>query len=393
MQLQNLNSIKKEISQLDWNFTNAKTTYFTHDIHPYSAKFIPQIANNLIKIISNENDVVLDPFCGSGTTALECLLEKRNSVNTDLNPLSKIIGVAKTSKVNTKIKKELDSIILEIKNQIDKPTTKPQLYDLFPNIPNMSKWFHQNTITELSFLRNKIISIDTTVGKCIFQTILSKTVNQVSNQQEETRYAATEKEIPVNYTYKLFLRNFKKIWSKIEETNSHMDNHNAHFQTVDLRVPISKNSLSLIQKNSIDAVITSPPYPNATDYHLYHRFRLFWLGYDPRDLAKNEIGSHLRHQKEGTGFIDYMKEMELCMKNIYLALKHGKYAAFVIGDGIFNKQVFRSAEELSKIGEKVGFKKIMIQERNIHQTRRSFLKPGRRAKLEKILILQKIDRK
>ena len=101
----------------------------------------------------------------------------------------------------------------------------------------------------------------------------------------------------------------------------------------------------------------------------------------------------MRHQKEGTGFIDYMKEMELCMKNIYLALKHGKYAAFVIGDGIFNKQVFRSAEELSKIGEKVGFKKIMIQERNIHQTRRSFLKPGRRAKLEKILILQKIDRK
>ena len=46
------------------------------------------------------------------------------------------------------------------------------------------------------------------------------------------------------------------------------------------------------------------------DYHLYHRFRLFWLGFDPRKLAKIEIGSHLRHQKEATGFSAYLGEMK-----------------------------------------------------------------------------------
>ena len=229
-------------------------------------------------------------------------------------------------------------------------------------------------------------------GKCIFQTAFSKTVNQVSNQQEETRYASTPKQIPTNFTYKTFLINFKKIYKKIKEANLNTNIQNTCFLTIDLRIPLFKNILSPIKKNSVDAVITSPPYPNSTDYHLYHRFRLFWLNFDPRYLAKREIGSHLRHQKEKTGFDDYMKEMQSCMKNIYFGLKPKGYAAFIIGDGIFNKRVFRTAEELSKIGQKEGFNKIMIKKRNIHQTRRSFLKPGRRAKLEKILILQKADK-
>ena len=393
MQHQNLDFVREEISKIDWNFSDAKTTYLTHNIHPYSAKFIPQIANNLIKIISKKNDIVWDPFSGSGTTALECVLEKRNSINTDINPISKIIGIAKTTKLYPEIKTELELKIFEIENKINDSYQLSKSTHSIPDIPNISKWFHQNAISELSFIRSQLDLIVTVEGKCIFQTVLSKTVNQVSNQQEETRYASTPKEIPINFTYKTFLTNFKKIFEKIIETSRKITKQNTHFFTIDLRIPLSKNLSLPIKENSIDAIVTSPPYPNATDYHLYHRFRLFWLGFDPRDFAKKEIGSHLRHQKEGTGFDDYMKEMRLCMKNIYFALKPGRYAAFVIGDGIFNKQVFRSAEELSKIGQQEGFEQIMIKERNIHQTRRSFLKPGRRAKSEKILVFQKIDKK
>jgi len=56
-----------------------------------------------------------------------------------------------------------------------------------------------------------------------------------------------------------------------------------------------------IKKNSIDFIVTSPPYPNAFDYCLYHRFRQFWLGFNPRILSNYEIGAHLKYQKNNQG--------------------------------------------------------------------------------------------
>ena len=62
--------IRKQLQSVDWSFSDAVTSYLTHGVHPYPAKFIPQIAYNLIKILSLPGETVLDPFCGSGTTAL-----------------------------------------------------------------------------------------------------------------------------------------------------------------------------------------------------------------------------------------------------------------------------------------------------------------------------------
>ena len=49
-----------------------------------------------------------------------------------------------------------------------------------------------------------------------------------------------------------------------------------------------------------DLVVTSPPYPNAYSYHLYHRSRLIWLGYDPERFKKIEIGSHRKYSANCT---------------------------------------------------------------------------------------------
>ncbi len=46
------------------------------------------------------------------------------------------------------------------------------------------------------------------------------------------------------------------------------------------------DDVGAVKDGSIDLVVCSPPYANATDYHLYHRFRLFWLGFDPHEMAR-----------------------------------------------------------------------------------------------------------
>lgn len=63
-----------------------QNSYLTHNLHPYPAKFIPQIPKELIVRLSKKNNWVLDPFCGSGTSLVEARLTGRNSIGVDVNP-------------------------------------------------------------------------------------------------------------------------------------------------------------------------------------------------------------------------------------------------------------------------------------------------------------------
>jgi site-specific DNA-methyltransferase (cytosine-N4-specific) len=86
----------ERLRELDWSFNGAKTSYLTHGLHPYPAKFIPQIPNALIQELSSVGDTVADIFCGSGTTLLEALQLKRNAIGIDANPLAALISRSKT---------------------------------------------------------------------------------------------------------------------------------------------------------------------------------------------------------------------------------------------------------------------------------------------------------
>ena len=85
------------LNAIGWDFPTAKTGYLTHGLHPYPAKFIPQIPNALIQELSSVGETIGDIFCGSGTTLLEALQLKRNAVGIDANPLAVLISKAKTT--------------------------------------------------------------------------------------------------------------------------------------------------------------------------------------------------------------------------------------------------------------------------------------------------------
>src|SRR5919202_4753421 len=93
-----------DVQQADesWSFRQlrrAQTSYLTHDYHKYPAKFIPQLAERLIRENSKSGDLVCDPFMGSGTTLLEAILNSRRAYGSDINPLSVLISKAKTTPI------------------------------------------------------------------------------------------------------------------------------------------------------------------------------------------------------------------------------------------------------------------------------------------------------
>src|SRR5258708_2004295 len=74
--LLNVEQVMSVLRRIDWSFTEEDTQYLSHDIHPYPAKFIPQIPAHLIARLSLPGKSDLYPFGGAVTTAIKSLLPK-----------------------------------------------------------------------------------------------------------------------------------------------------------------------------------------------------------------------------------------------------------------------------------------------------------------------------
>lgn len=391
----------QRLRAIDWSFTHDKTAYLSHDIHPYPAKFIPQIPHYVIANLSLPGELVWDPFGGCGTAALESILMGRRALSTDINPLGELIGLAKT----TTLTKEEEEILFDFSDQLQLLCTKElnvseelrtcekEFEQFIPCVPNLIEWFHVNAIAELAYIRWRIQGLTAAKSVGVANVAFSKTILKASYQDEETRYARKPREVNEGSVIRLFAANLISTLRKIRQLGPLLKFRLAEFKTIDLRnVPVLQtysDTVNALVSNSVDLVVTSPPYPNTTDYHLYHRFRLFWLGFDPRELARKEIGSHLRHQKEGTGFEEYLEEMSLCLAKIKSVLRPGRYAVLVVGSGIFKGKVYNSASRICDAARKLGFEVLDTIVRPIHSTKRSFISPARRLKSESLVILRK----
>lgn len=392
-ELRDISCIINDLNKIDWAFTSEDTSYLTHDIHPYPAKFIPQIPGHLISRLSLPGELVLDPFGGSGTTALEAIRLGRRAMSLDANPIGTLIGRVKTTPIDKPDLTDLHSIRSLLLTKLPSLPENPNKFieefsSYVPNIPNREKWFPDTSCGELAFIRACINTMESEIAKNIALLALSRIILKVSFQDSETRYVSKKKEIRKGDSINYFLSSLESIVERVIKTAPELQYGVVNFTTADTR----KLDPDRFPSESVDLIVTSPPYGNANDYHLYHRFRLLWLGFEPRSLGKIEIGSHLRHQKESSGFEAYLSDMTECLKEMSRLLKPGRYAALVIGDAIYKGITYKGAESVAEIATRLGLETVCIKSRKIHQTKRSFTIAGRRANSEKILILRKPSR-
>lgn len=381
--------VAEVLSAIDWSFTDDDTSFLTHDLHPYPAKFIPQIPGQCISKLSLPGELVFDPFGGSGTTALEAVRLGRRALSVDANAVGTLIGRVKTCNLDRTAARALHAIRSALITQVvdlPPPETMCEKHNQYiPNIPNIDKWFPITSRGELAAIRNRIDEMASEKARDIASLALSRIALAVSYQDSETRYSSKPRDIPQGETIKRYLVALDAIERNVIRTQAALRYGVSKFVTADAR----ESNHEVCRPGTVDLIVTSPPYGNANDYHLYHRFRLLWLGHDPRSLGKVEIGSHLRHQKESSGFDEYAEELEQVLKGMYELLRPGRYAVLVVGDAIYKKVLYPAAELLNERAEQIGYETVCIVERQIHGTKRSFVAAGRRAIMEKLLVIRK----
>ena len=326
--------VYSQLRDLDWDLRGAKTSHSTHGMHSYPAKFIPQIPARLIAALSNPGELVVDLFSGGGTTAVEALRLGRPFVGLDANPISVLLGRVKTTILTIDDRRELQVLLENIREFAD--ACRGAIAEYVPPIPNISKWYSPTVIASLSRIRHQILQLEKSAAKNVALVAFANTAARLSFQDSETRYVSKPRHIDLDEPTEAFITELKRISAIATELDHGRSVHETEFRLGDARQPEAME----IEPRSVGLVVTSPPYPNAYDYHLYHRFRLFWLGADPGDLRRVEIGSHLRHQSEADPAKSYESDMEMVLQNVYDILMPGRYCAMVVGDGIFHGEIY-----------------------------------------------------
>lgn len=415
------------VTRLD--FSQEDTLYLTHGIHPYPARFPPQLVRWAIENFTEEGELVLDPMVGSGTTLVECAANKRKSIGIDIDPLARLISMVKT----TPIKEHSLQVLM---NMVDNNMSKLHFNAstgkgiILPGVNNLYIWFLPQVAVELALLKETISALkDDSLRKLCMVALSSLIIakDSVSNARDivQTRPHVVKKDdIP-----DVFNRFRRRVRQTIDAINKYSDKVTEGYAPTVMEADARRMPLG---DGIVDLIVFSPPYINALDYPRSHKFSIWWLdglllpeGIDSynrlqpffigtdkvpleecyrrtsqrfhvesldraiSDISKNSI------QKSGVVH-RFFGEMEQVLRECIRVLKYGKCIVLVIGDNTIGGVKLKTANLLIDFVENILGSHLVVENkivRKIDRSRRKFpVHRGNRAKgmkRETVLVLRK----
>ena len=369
---------------IKFNFSDENTMYLTHSLHPYPAKFPPQLPATILEKYGHPGAVILDPFSGSGTTLVEARLRGYDAIGVDVNGLSSLLSKVKATPLTEKelavAAKFIDTIVDDdFRWSYERPSI------IIKEFEGRDHWFQKNVSEELTFLIEKINNISEKNVRDFYRIVVSSIIVRVSNQESDTRFAAKDKGIPDNFVFKQFIAKAKEYLARISEFSKLVpDGSTLRLINADSR------HLDMLENDSIDMIITSPPYANTYDYYLYHKFRKRWLDIDVKYAQENEIGSRREYSSLKKPAEQWTVDLKLCFNEMYRLLKPNGLAFIVIGDSVIKKVLIHIDEVISNFAPEIGFEVCNIISSSLSEHSRMF-NPNftQKDKKEHLIILKK----
>lgn len=349
----------------------------------YSAEFVLE---SLKKYKIKPKSIVLDFFGGVGTTSIVCKKNNINSISIDLSPLVCFVARTKLNwHVNIKETNELLSKLIDSKDKyvnLEVPEDNP-----------LNRYFSLEILKKLLFIKNYALEIDDKAIRDLFLLALIRILKSVSNITNSAPYFQIKnnplKDAKVFDIFSGQVKTMIEDLSKLKENKAKSN----------VICGDSKEEMKKIKSNSIDFVITSPPYLNNWDYmwitkieDLFLDFRLSRIGnkfvksstyllnnsdYSVKSILPDSkvrktillLAKKLKKERiirsGGKRFdtivISYFNDMYTILKEMQRVMKKGSYALIVLGDsGLYGIHV-KTDEIIGDIGKELGLKLVGIE--------------------------------
>jgi site-specific DNA-methyltransferase (cytosine-N4-specific) len=250
------------------------TRYSVHGLHEYKGKFNPQVAKSLLNIFgAHPRHSILDPFCGSGTTLVECSHMRIRGVGIDLNPFAAYIANAKLLALTTpaaQLRSALDKITdVLCRRQCRAVCTEDNRRKRY-----LKDWFDQPVLQAIENVR---INIENEAGSLspVFLTIASNLIRAYSRQDpHDLRIRRRKSPLPGTPFVDAFLFSANQSLVCIEGAQSQLDGDIPMGQAI---LCDARDLGEQFVHGSFDAAVTSPPYATALPYIDTQRLSLVWL--------------------------------------------------------------------------------------------------------------------
>jgi len=258
------------------------TRYSVHGLHEYRGKFNPQVCRALINILGiPQGGMLLDPYCGSGTTLVEAAHRGIRAVGTDLNPLAVFIANAKLKALNTPadtLEDALEQLLArESSASLDHADNSRHAY--------LSSWFEPSILEQIERLRAVIN--EEPESSSFFLTVASNLLRDFSLQEPSDlrirRRATAGATVPF---VDAFASAAREAIQRLAAAQRVVGTDLAVGQAL-LRDNRRLGADELSEK--VDGAITSPPYATALPYIDTQRLSLIWLELlPPNQIARVE---------------------------------------------------------------------------------------------------------
>lgn len=349
-------------------------------LSPYIGKMKSGMAKVLIYSYSKKNDIILDPFSGSGVIPFEAALAGRQAWANDLSPYAYAITRGKLDAPASE-KKALDRVAI-ITSAIESQAPSVDL-SLTPQW--VREFFHPETLKEI-LLAFRILKEenDFFLTACLLGILhhvrpgfLSYPASHLVPYLRKSMYPPED--FPHMYSYRdLGSRLAAKVKRAYSRSFLPLDWENRKYKV--WRV----NSMNLpIDDEVVDTIISSPPYFGALDYARDNRLRLWFLGCEDWKELDASMTAKTRV---------YLPQMSKCISEMHRVLKSEGYCVLVLGDVERDGQIRRTAEILADLARQIcddGFFVETIYDDIIPDERRSRRRTCT-TKFERILVMKKV---
>lgn len=318
-----------------------------HDWYRFVLSFPPHLVSNYIKEFGlNERHLILDPFCGTGTTIVESKLHGIQAIGLEANIFAHFASSVKVDwGINPDLLKkgarnianstlellkaqgiEDNGLLKDHPKEVPLKTLDPEAAGLLLS-DSVSPLPLHKTLVLLDFLKEHK---EQTYYRHALLALANALVFRISNLHfgPEVGVGKPKIDVPV---VALWLYEAERIANDLKFVKG------KSFPGAKVYLGDARNISSIIEPNSVDAVITSPPYPNEKDYTRTTRLESVVLGFiknkaELKDMKKNFIRSNTRgvyKDDEDDKFVEDHPEIQKIAESIEKRRKElGKNSGF-----------------------------------------------------------------
>jgi hypothetical protein len=322
-----------------WHSISPRWGHAMHTMCSYHGMFPAKVAHYFIQRYSHPGDVVLDPFSGRGTIALQARVEGRKAISNDLNPLAYVLSRAKSDPPSWgEIHNFLDGLEAAYKN------SKRDTPDVSPDIQML---YHENTLKQLCYIRRRLLSKGITTWareEFMLASALAGIMHGSWRRDNTSQYLSismpntfsmsptyVEKFIHEKGLKKIDQDVFERLRDKIARL--YLDDTagvtGKTYYADAARLLASRN----VRPGSVDLIVTSPPYLQVVNYGTANWIRLWLLGIDEvgreHGTGRKKLDADLDHRHTYTSYREFMLRTVVGAQRV---LKRDGVAVFVIGD-------------------------------------------------------------